>query len=218
MSVARGKDTIIAPGEHYHLYVRGVAKQKIFLDTRDYVRIIFLLLCLQSSVPIYNISRYVTYFIKHGTFNLTNKKKGDLLKNKYVELVSFTIMPNHLHLIVRELTGDGIPQYMKKVLGGYAKYFNTKYQKSGHVFQGAYNAVHMESNEQLIYTSAYIHRNPREIKGWKNKEHLYPWSSFQDYLGENRWEEFLNPDIVLGQFKNPLEYKECVEDSGAKDI
>ncbi len=215
--MVRAKDIEIAPGEYYHLYVRGVAKQKIFLDKRDHIRIIFLLLYFQSSIQIRNISRYVTNFMKYGTFKLTDNKKGELLKNRRVELVLFTIMPNHIHLTVRELTEGGIPQYMKKVLGGYAKYFNAKYKKSGHVFQGAYNAVHIASNEQLVYVSAYIHRNPREIKEWENKEHLYPWSSFQDYIGENRWGELLKRDIVLEQFKNPLEYKKDIETSGAKD-
>jgi len=65
--------------------------------------------------------------------------------------------------------------------------------------------------------SPHIHRNPREIKGWENKEHLYPWSSFQDYIKENRWGEFLSPNIVLEQFKNPLEYKKNVETSVAKE-
>jgi putative transposase len=216
--MARGKDINIAPGELYHLYVRGVAKQNIFLDNRDYIRIIFLLLYLQSLVQIHNISVSVTHFTKHKLFNITNKKGAEILKNRTVELVEFTIMPNHLHLIVRELTEDGIPQYMKKVLGGYAKYFNAKYKKTGHVFQGSYNAVHIEDNEQLIYVSAYIHRNPRELLKWKNKEHLYPWSSYPDYLNENRWGEFLKTDIILGQFKKPQEYRESIEDSGAKEV
>jgi len=69
----------------------------------------------------------------------------------------------------------------------------------------------------LLYTSAYVHRNSREIKGWKNKEHLYSWSSFQDYLGENRWGDFLKPDIVLQLLKNPSEYKKTVDESNAKE-
>lgn len=216
--MTRAKDIAIAPGEYYHLYIRGVAKQNIFLDTRDYSRIIFLLLYFQSSAQIHNISRYITYFIKYKIFKLTKDKEEELLKNRTVELVSFTIMPNHLHLIVHELTDGGIPQYMKKVLGGYAKYFNAKYKKSGHVFQGAYNATHIEKNEQLIYVSAYIHLNQREISNWKNKEHLYPWSSYQDYLGKNRWGEFLKPEIILEQFHNSSEYKKITEESGAKGI
>jgi putative transposase len=215
--MVRAKDIEIAPGEYYHLYARGIAGQNLFLDTRDFVRIIFLLLYLQSPVLIRNISKAVTYFIKNNVFNITDKKKRKILNNRKVELVEFTIMPNHIHLIVKELAGVGIPQYMKKVLGGYAKYFNTKYKKSGHVFQGAYNAIHIENNEQLLYTSAYIHSNPRKIKKWENKEHLYPWSSFQDYTKENRWGEFLKPNIILEQYKNTDEYQKDAVIIAAKD-
>ncbi|HED38125.1 MAG TPA: hypothetical protein ENI76_07770 [Ignavibacteria bacterium] len=106
---------------------------------------------------------------------------------------------------------------MKRVLGGYAKYFNIKYKKTGHVFQGSYNAVHIENNEQLLYVSAYIHLNQRELKTWRNKESEYPWSSYKDYGCKNRWKNFLTTKIILEQFKNPNEYKESVEESGAKE-
>ena len=62
---------------------------------------------------------------------------------------------------------------MQRILNAYTKYFNAKYKKTGHLFQGPFKAVHIERNEQLLHLSAYIHRNPREIKGWKNREHLY---------------------------------------------
>jgi len=127
-------------------------------------------------------------------------------------------MPNHFHMIVEESEENGISEYMQRVLTAYAKYFNTKYKKSGHVFQGPFRAVHIEDNEQLMYTSAYVHRNPREIKGWKHKEHTYLWSSYQDYLGENRWGEFLKPDSILEQYGNTNEYKKDVDGSGAKDF
>ena len=75
----------------------------------------------------------------------------------------------------------------------------------------------MESNRQLLYLSAYIHRNPREIKGWTNKEHEYTWSSYQDYIEENRWGELLKQDILKDQFSNPKEYRQFVETSQAKE-
>ena len=62
------------PGEHYHLYGRGVAKQKLFLDKRDYVRFLFLILYFQSTISIYNISAIVSYFVKHGRFKVAKKQ------------------------------------------------------------------------------------------------------------------------------------------------
>ncbi|MDP3935341.1 MAG: transposase [Candidatus Giovannonibacteria bacterium] len=138
------------------------------------------------------------------------------MQEKYVELVNFAMMPNHFHLTVREFKEGGIAQYMQRVLCAYTKYFNAKYQKSGHLFQGPYKAVHIEDNEQLLHLSAYIHRNPRELSEWKNKEHIYPWSSYQDYVNENRWGKLLTQDILLGQFADKKEYENFLKSSPAK--
>jgi len=127
-------------------------------------------------------------------------------------------MPNHFHLLLRQIDEEGVSPFIGRLANSYTKYFNTKYEKSGHVFQGPFQATHIDSNEQLLYTSAYVHRNPREIKGWKDKEDLYPWSSYQDYIREDRWGEFLKPNIVLDQLKSAREYKRIVDESGAKEF
>ena len=142
--------------------------------------------------------------------------KGEVVKKRKIELVAFCIMPNHFHLIVKELEEAGIATHMQRVLTAYSKYYNTKYEKSGHVFQGPYRAIHISDDPQLKYLSAYIHRNPRELVGWLNKVDKYQWSSYQDYIGENRWGDLLVPDIVLGQFKNKERYHEFVKMSTAK--
>ncbi|MDO8471353.1 MAG: transposase [bacterium] len=147
---------------------------------------------------------------------LTMGYEKEIMKKRTVELVAFCIMPNHFHLIVKELEEGGIATYMQRVLTAYSKYYNTKYEKSGHVFQGPYQAVHVGDNRQLLHLSAYIHRNPREISKWFNKEDQYQWSSYRDYIGENRWGDLLLIDIVLGQFKNKKKYHEFVKTSSAK--
>jgi putative transposase len=135
-----------------------------------------------------------------------------------VELSSFALMPNHFHLIVKETKERGMGKYMQRVLNSYTKYFNTRYGVSGHLFEGPYKAVHIESNEQLLHLSAYIHLNPREFNEWHKKEVNFPWSSYQDYIKENRWRNLLKIEIITEQFKNKNEYKNFVETSGAKEI
>jgi len=215
--MTRAKDIGIVPGEYYHLYTRGVGKKEIFLDDRDYVRFLFCLLHFQYNEDFYNASAAVTRFLNTGSF--ASREKNFLNeKNRAVELIAFTIMPNHIHLIASETKPGGIAHLMKRALGGYAKYFNTKYKVSGHVFQGAYNAVHIEDNDQLLYVSAYVHRNPRELRGWKNKESQYPWSSFSDFIAENRWDDLIKPGIILEQFTQKTEYHDFVKESAAKSI
>jgi len=208
----------IAQGEYYHIFNRGNNKQRIFLDTRDWIRFLFLILYLQSPVTFPQISRQVSSFVKNRAFDTEKDDIDEIIKERNVELVNFALMPNHFHLTVHEFKEGGIANYMQRVLCAYTKYFNTKYDKSGHLFQGPYKAVHVENNEQLLYLSTYIHKNPKELSEWKNRERLYPWSSYQDYTGENRWNKLLQQNIILDQFSNKQEYGHFVKSSPAKEL
>ena len=107
---------------------------------------------------------------------------------------------------------------MQRVSVAYAKYFNQKYQTPGHVFQGPFKAIHIKDNRQLMYLSAYIHRNPRELRTWKDNEEHYPWSSLTDYVNENRWGGLLASEIILDQFEGTSKsnYASFVKTSSAK--
>lgn len=208
----------IIQNEYYHVLNRGNNKQPIFKDKRDWIRLLFLILYFQSPVTLRNISRQVSYFAEHKKFNPPENTIKEIINSRCIELVAFTLMPNHFHLILYELKEGGISNYMKRILGGYTKYFNTKNEVSGHLFQGPFKAVHIKDDPQLIYLSAYIHRNIREVEKWAGKEHFFPYSSFKDYLEENRWGKLLKTDIIRDQFSDTEKYKLFVEKSGAKDM
>src|SRR3989344_4890227 len=143
----------IGVDEHYHVLNRGSDKQTIFRDRRDWIRFLFLILHFQSpSINFPQLGRSVSHFVKTQSFDIDDEVLEKIAADRAVEL------------------------------GAYAKYFNTKYERVGHLFQGSYKSVHVGDNDQLLYLSAYIHRNPRELKDWKGKEFDYPWSSFQDYI------------------------------------
>lgn len=202
----------ISPNEYYHIFNRGVGKQVIYLDDSDYYRFLFLILYFQSPITFPHVGRSVEEFVKHRVLD----KVDQIVEERQVELTSFCLMPNHFHLLVKEQVEGGISTYMHRILNGYGKYFNTKYRKSGHVFEGPYRAVHVESNEQLLHLSAYIHRNPRELTTWHNMEESYPWSSYSDLTKENRWGNLLESDILLGQFDNSAGYADFVKSSTTK--
>ncbi len=208
----------IVEGEYYHIFNRGNNKQQIFLDNKDWVRFLFLIIYLQSPMIFQNISREVNDFVKNRVFNINKKDLEEILKDRYVSLIGFAIMPNHFHLILYGQKENGISQYMQRVLCAYTKYFNTKYKKNGHLFQGPYKAVHIKDNKQLLYLSSYIHKNPQNIKQWKNRAEFYPWSSYQDYTKENRWGNLLTTDLIADQFSDRNDYLNFVKSSTAKDF
>ncbi|CAN5118310.1 hypothetical protein BH11PAT3_BH11PAT3_2930 [soil metagenome] len=198
------RNLTIAPGEHYHIFNRGVGKQVIFHDKKDYQRFLFLILHFQFSGAYNPLGRYVKEFVEHRVFNILSEKRE-------IELAAFCLMSNHFHLIIKESEEGGISRYMQRVLNSYTKYFNAKYSKSGHLFQGPYKAVHIEDDKQLLHVSAYIHKNPSE---WKD----YEWSTYIDYVLENRWGKLLQTDLILDQFKDRKKYQEFVETSLAKEL
>ena len=211
------RTTKITSGEYYHIFNRGNNKTPIFLDEKDYIRFLFLILYFQSPLIFENIGRHVAHFVRNRAFNIGEDNEEKVLRNRFVGLASFALIPNHLHLAVREQKENGISRYMQRVLCSYTKYFNARHQKVGHLFQGPYQAVHVVDNTQFLHLSAYIHRNARELRGWKNAEHTYPWSSYQDYVKENRWGLFLKKDIIAKQFSSGKEYKHFVNTSGTKE-
>lgn len=214
------RKTPFAPGEYYHLYNRGIRKQNIFRKDRDWLRLLFCLLHFQSPLIFENIGQDLRQFqrwfsLGSGDSSLANvsksyrEKTGEIAIRRTVTLISFALMSNHFHLLVREDKEGGISAYMQRVLNSFTKYFNTKYKESGHLFQGPFQSVHVADNDQLLYTSAYIHRHRREARS--------PWSSYQDYVSANRWPSLLDPTAVLEQFESPKDYRQWVETSGAKE-
>ncbi|MBI1999390.1 MAG: transposase [Parcubacteria group bacterium] len=208
--------TPIVQNEYFHIFNRGNRKQVIFQDERDYARFLFLILCCQSPAQISNIRRFVDDFVQHPMLNKRWNIFDKVAKERPVELHGFCLMPNHFHLLVYSAQNNGIPNYMQRILNAYTKYFNTRYELSGHLFQGPYKAKRIRNEKQLLYTSAYIHRNPRELRGWKNKEHRYPWSSYCDYVDKNRWGSLLFSGAVNPKGKGG-EYKKFVDWTRAKE-
>jgi putative transposase len=210
----------VATGEYYHVFNRGARKNNIFNDKSDWMRFLFLILYMQSPLTVTRGSRVIASASMEDGFDIPLETQEEILKKRFVELTAFCFMPNHFHLLIKETGEHGIPQYMQRVLTGYTMYFNAKHGTSGHLFQGRYKNVHVEDNEQLLYLSAYIHRNPRELKAWKDKEEQYPFSSLQDYVDKNRWGDLIKTDIVAGQFAGTPEsnYRDFVRTSTAKEL
>jgi hypothetical protein len=91
-------------------------------------------------------------------------------------------MPNHFHLLVKQEHSSGLDAFMKSLCTRYAMYKNISKKRVGGLFQGVYKAVLVESEEQLLWVSRYIHRNPLSL-GYESSELLaYQFSSLPGYL------------------------------------
>ena len=111
---------------------------------------------------------------------------------------AYCLMNNHYHLLVETPEGN-LSQIMRHINGAYTTYFNIKRKRSGHLFQGRYNAILVDADEYVTQLSRYIHLNPVRA-GMVEEPGKHPWSSFQYYAGNNKSPGWLVMDFVLGFF------------------
>jgi putative transposase len=218
-------------GGIYHIVSRGVEKRDIYLKPQDYSRFVLgLELCnTKEQIDIWNlINREGKGGSDPPTLSVFQKLQNQREKNKksgpIVELMAFALMPNHYHLIVREITDGGTSLFMQK-MGGYTTYFNGQYDRVGPLFQSRYKSVRIKDDRQFMNIFVYVHTNPVELiePKWKdmevknNKKALdwlssYKWSSYQDYIGKKNFPTATQRDFFLEFFGGKNECRKAVED------
>jgi len=200
--------------EIYHIVTRGIDDNLIFKDIDDYYRGIFSIYEFNNTKPvvIFKRRREIQTF-KNQLKKLERDPSSSKLQDKrdpMLEILVFSFMPNHIHLLMRQLKDDGITKFMSKVGSGYGGYFNRKYNRKGYVFQSRFSAVHVKTEEQLKTLFVYVHANPisliepkwKEI-GIKNPEKTikflesYKWSSYPDYIGKKNFPSVTKRDFIL---------------------
>lgn len=190
------------PDSFYHLYNRGVEKRNIFLDNQDFAVFISYLKTyllpkdrelLQTTLT-YSVSSYAEKEKAHKLLMLKNFA-GE------IELHAYALLPNHFHLLIKQISENSMNQFVQSLLVRYSGYFNRKYKRVGKLFQGVYKAVLVNSDEQLLHLSRYIHLNPLiwtslPVARW-NETNLP--SSMQDYLFPKNG--FVHTEQILSYFK-----------------
>lgn len=116
------------------------------------------------------------------------------------ECHAWVLMDNHLHLLIR--TGEqSLSDLMRKVLSGYAIYFNRKNRRHGYLYQNRYKSILCQEDEYYLELVRYIHLNPVRAGLVKTLRQLnkYPWTGHAALVGSKRrkWQRI---DEVLGQF------------------
>jgi|SRR3989338_1542320 len=201
------KNPRLVNDEIYHVISRTVGDTVVFDDEKDFFRGIF---CIYE-------------FNNDNTVNIWKRRKERAVEKKvlgrtsptlqerdiFVEVLAFSFMPNHLHLLLKQVKNSGIEKFMQKVGTGFAGYFNKKYNRKGHLFN-KFRAVHIKDDDQLRHAFTYVHtnlisliepgwkekgiRNPKKVKEFleNNKHHSYP-----DYLGKKNFPSVTQRDFLL---------------------
>src|SRR3989344_7782727 len=137
-------------GSYVHVVKRGARDLPIVSDEEDKWRFIRLLFYMNDS--------FVDEKWESNTFS-----KGMFFrfpewpeKNELVEVICYTLLSNHFHLLLKETRKGGLTLFMKKLCESMSKHFNAKYKKRGSIFQGSYKAKTIDSDTYLRYVISYI--------------------------------------------------------------
>ena len=204
---------------YYHAYNRGVEKRDIFLDEQDYTVFLHFLKQYLSPPPPAGVSLAMT------RLHLVRPRPIQSLY-KEIDVLAYCLMPNHFHLLLKQITIDGMTKLLQRLGTSYSIYFNKKYDRVGSLFQGTYKAVLITQDKYLLHLSRYIHLNPvfdkvAPCQGYKACSHPLdsPFSSYQHYLGKKK-AKWIKPEEILSFFKTVqrtslkdiLSYQSFVED------
>lgn len=188
-------------GDIYHIVNRGFEKSKIFLCENDYLRFV-------CGLYKFNNRGQALYLDTNSCF--IDPPKQD----KTVEILKWSLIPNHYHLLLQEKVDGGAIDFVKRIGNGYTKYFNIKNNRSGYLFQNSAKIVPVRRNEHLLHLPFYIDTNPLNlmkcnwktggIKNAKNAIHFlesYRWSDFQDYMGNTNFPNIINKNAFYELFE-----------------
>ena len=201
------RNLVLAKDEIYHIFNRSIARENIFSNKIN----------LKKALEILHFYRFPQQLRLSKFKTLTEIQKKDYLlalkdKSPLVEIYSFALMPNHYHLLLKQLQDNGIVRFIANFQNSFAKVFNLKNERDGAVFQNSFKAKRVETDEQFIHISRYIHLNP--VTAYLinfNQLANYPWTSFPIYVNEDK-NSFVAVNFLLHLFGSKDKYADFVAD------
>jgi len=199
----------------YHILIRAVERRRILAEETDRFRFIFQMHAANIGSPALNL--YRKDVIKSARALIT----GNEIPSKFiivnhpslVNILSFVLVGDHYHLCLIPNVKEGIPKYMQKLNGGFAKYFNLRHNRKGPLFESRYKIVPIQTNFQLdaiiryinVINSLDVYQPKWRINGLNDLKRAfrfldeYQFSSFPDLFGK-RNSKIIAPFEVLEKY------------------
>lgn len=209
----------IETGEWYHCYNRGVDKRVVFDLRGDYERF---LVHMYLSNGTNNIRASTLPTIGLETILVDSSiDRGEQL----VEIGAYSLMPNHVHFVLKQIQDNGIALFMQKMFTGYTMYFNNKNERTGSLFNGSFKSKHIIDDRYLKKVLPYVMLNHLDLfKNGSGDDDLgskkldqqireYPYSSLMDFLGTQRPVTSLVGNSVLEYYDSPPTFSQILEDA-----
>lgn len=135
------------------------------------------------------------------------KTLKESLNTYHVILYSYVLMSNHFHFLL-ETPLTNISEFMRQFNITYTAYYNRKYKRVGHLFQGRYKSILVQKDNYLHILSRYIHLNPVRLEKIKNiplkdkEKYLrqFKRSSLKGYIDKDHTQTFVDYKTILLEY------------------
>ena len=194
-------DQKLYKNEIYHLFNRSIAGFKIFKNDKDIRRFLQALAYYATEEGKYSLSVFLK---KNKNFNYNLLL---LPQNTIVKFIAYCIMPDHYHLVVKVKDPLRFSKYINDVENSYTRYFNTKTGRRGPLWESRFKRVRVETDEQLLHLTRYVHLNPTS-DGLVRKPEEWRFSSYKDYINSPKILREVLYEITI---TSPKLYKEFVD-------
>ncbi len=124
-------------------------------------------------------------------------------KSYHITLHNYCLMSNHYHLLI-EIQQENLSKFMRQLNANYAIYFNKKYKRTGHLWQGRFKSRYVTDEAYLYSLMLYIEQNPLKAKIVKELER-YPYSSYHYFLDMQNIPECLKQSWIVQNYGNDSE-------------
>jgi len=124
-------------------------------------------------------------------------------KSYNITLHNYCLMSNHYHLLI-EIHQENLSKFMRQLNANYAIYFNKRYKRSGHLWQGRFQSWYVTDEAYLYTLMLYIEQNPLKANMVKELEE-YPYSSYHYFLNTQNIPECLKQSWIVENYQTDVE-------------
>lgn len=199
-----GRMHIFENNAYYHIYNKAIDEKKPFSSASNCNHFLQILWFYRSEAVQMKLSNYL---------KLSKESQDDYAQRvilpftQRVSILAYCLMPNHYHLLIKQVKDHGISIFLSFVQNAFTRYYNVKSNRVGQVFLQRFKSKPISSEETLKHVARYIHLNPYSAGIIKKHDEIfaYPWSSLTEVRSGSNQYSIANSSDLLSFFDNDLE-------------
>ena len=189
---------IFTNGSFYHIFNKTIDHRLIFENDKISKLFLNLLRYYRSTK---SVIRYSHFNELQRETRIRIEKQLIIPAHFKIEILTFCLMPNHFHLLLKQKKAEGIIRYISDTINSLTRFFNILHERKGPIFLPQFRSRQIHTREELIHVSRYHHLNPFSAGIVKNLKDIlsYPYFSFNEY-SKAGLTNLCNTDYILKEF------------------